>query len=162
MSAEINLTKGKTALVDESDFDWLNQWKWTYNPRINYAYRRKTVDGKYTCIYMHRAITDAQSGQYVDHINRSGLDNRRENLRIGTQAQNIANSKLARNNTSGFRGVTRLGNNWLAQLSTTRSGKRKNLRLGTYSSSVLAAIAYDKKARELYGDFAYQNIGKGV
>lgn len=67
-------------------------------------------------------------------------------------SQNIANSALSKNNTSGRKGVTwdAARGLWKAQL--TAMGK--NLFLGRYGSVADAAAAYDAKAIEVFGDFA--------
>lgn len=96
---KIKLTQNKYALVDDLDFKWLNQWKWTYGK--GYAYRKK--DSKTT--YMHRLINNTPEGFETDHINRNKLDNRRENLRTVTNSQNKLNTNLQKNNKSGYRGI---------------------------------------------------------
>ena len=102
MSKRILLTKNKVAIVDDEDYEWLNQWKWKYH-KDNYGYR--TV--KYNkSIFMHRIINKTPDGLFTDHINREGLDNRKCNLRTVTRNQNIFNSKPRKNNTSGYKGVT--------------------------------------------------------
>lgn len=101
---EIPLTKGKIALVDDTDYDWLIQWKW-------HAW---TAKGKWFAISqekeghkmkMHRLIMNAPDGLQVDHRNHNGLDNRRENLRICTNTENSRNRRIRRDNTTGFKGV---------------------------------------------------------
>ena len=111
---KIKLTQGKHALVDDENFDWLNQWKWYFNK--GYAVRKQHFckDGKCRgkgCrnIMMHRIILGDPKGILVkvqtDHINGGTLDNRRKNLRIVTHAQNMLNRKLHKNNKSGYRGI---------------------------------------------------------
>ena len=89
MSKEIPLTQGKVAIVDDTDFDWLNQWKWyvlNKRPRY-YAARSVGPRGKQTRIYMHRFILDPVSGMEPDHINGNGLDNRRANIVACTRSE---------------------------------------------------------------------------
>jgi len=97
----IPLTQGKVAIVDDDDFDWLNQVKWyakiTGNGTRIYAARFKRIDGQPTTIYMHRAILAGDldhaelDGQEADHINKNTLDNRRENLRACSKNENLRN-----------------------------------------------------------------------
>lgn len=101
---KIKLTKGKYALVDNEDFDYLNQFKWYYLPPKHYtSYAMRRNAGK--TVYMHREIQKPPKGLFVDHINGDGLDNRRSNLRIATQAQNQANQRIKKVGTSGVVGV---------------------------------------------------------
>ena len=80
---KIKLTQGKYAIVDDEDYEYLNQWRWfTFkNGYVWYVARETTIDHKRKCIYMHRLIMNAVNGECVDHINRNGLDNRKYNLR---------------------------------------------------------------------------------
>lgn len=84
---EIQLSRGMVALVDEADFAAVNTSRWSFQPnrRIGYAIRGvRDSDGKYRSQLMHRFIMDAPAGEFVDHINGNGLDNRRANLRLCT------------------------------------------------------------------------------
>ena len=78
----IKLTKGKWALVDDSNYDWLNWWKWyaRIDKKAFYACRKpRTNRGEIT---MHRVIMGNPKNVKIDHRNRDTLDNRQENLRI--------------------------------------------------------------------------------
>jgi len=97
----ILLTQHKYSLVDDKDFDYLNQWKWHY--KRGYAIRYDTKRKKW--IFMHRIILTPPDGFETDHINNNPLDNRRSNLRMVTHQQNIMNQKVSKNNTSGYKGV---------------------------------------------------------
>ena len=96
----INLTQGKSTVVDDEDFNWLNQWKWHFGYK-GYAARKPNSK----VIYMHRVIIKAPIGLETDHINRDKLDNRKFNLRLVSRQTNSFNRGLNKNNTSGFRGV---------------------------------------------------------
>lgn len=90
---QIKLTQGKVALVDDADYDWLNQWNWYakrpwYGGHF-YAARGPRKNGKRTTVYMHRLITNCPRDYEVDHINADTLDNRRANLEIVTKKQNL-------------------------------------------------------------------------
>ena len=76
---EIPLTKGRVALVDVDDFEWLSRFRWVVNPQ-GYAI---TKTAPY--LRMHRLIMGLPRGE-VDHKNRDRLDNRKENLRRATLA----------------------------------------------------------------------------
>lgn len=105
---------------------------------------------------MHRKIVKAPVGKVVDHINGNKLDNRRSNLRIVDQTKNQANRQhLNRNNKSGFRGVSwsKAAEKW--ESCVMYLGKK--IYLGIYESPVDAAIAYNTKASELFGDCAQLN-----
>lgn len=151
---EIQLSKGKTAIVDDADYDWLSQWKWRYGfkgyPKAHIWNDERT---KRRTIEMHRLIMGEPAGLQVDHINGDPLDNRRENLRLATNAQNQMNRRKT-NGTSQFKGVSFYSGKWHAYIE--RDGiKRK---LGTFTNEIDAAQVYDKNAKELFGAFARLNF----
>ena len=143
---KIKLTQGKYALVDDEDYEELNKYTWCYNK--GYAFRWRSGVGMY---YMHREILGTPKGVYTDHINSNGIDNRRKNLRMCTQQQNTWNKKVRNDSKSGIKGVSPSKNNrWVAKI---RSNKII-YHLGTFNSKKAASLAYRKKAKELYGEFA--------
>lgn len=86
----IPLTKGKFAIVDDEDYQYLSQWKWYcsntgYAVRTDYRGRKKTIS-------LHRVVTDCPRNKLVDHKNGNRLDNRKSNLRIVTKLQNNLNT----------------------------------------------------------------------
>ena len=87
---------------------------------------------------------------HVDHINRNTSDDRLENLREATRSENLANSKRNKKNTTGFKGVSRVGNIYRSYI--TRD--RKRVWLGNHKTAEAAHLAYLAKAQELYGEFA--------
>lgn len=102
-------------------------------------------------ICMHVLLTGYD---LTDHRNGDGLDNRRENLRIATQAQNLMNRGCPSNNTSGFKGVTRKRDKWAAEC---RAGGAKK-RIAGFATAEQAARAYDAMAIEMHGEFAWLNF----
>lgn len=81
---KIQLTQGKEALVDDQDYEWLNQWKWCCSAN-DYAVRRlpKTEHGQK--IWMHRLILDAPPDKQVDHIKYFGEFARTNTYGYGNQ-----------------------------------------------------------------------------
>jgi hypothetical protein len=155
----ICLTKGKSAKVDDVDYEWLNQWRWhviggKYAARRQYYSSHGERKSRY--VYMHRVIAGTPPELDTDHKNGDGLDNRRENIRICTTAQNVANRSKLNRNTTGFKGVTldRKSGKYVAQIGYHREGIRKNKILGSFSTALEAAVAYEREARSQYGEFA--------
>lgn len=159
----IPLSKGKFAIVDSQDFDWLNQWKWCFwsNSIGGYAARIDTSTGRRIKISMHRLIFEKhngpiESGLDIDHRDTDKLNNRISNLRSATRHQNSANRGGNRRNISGYKGVSLYDANrgvWRAQIMI--DGKKKGL--GYFKSAEEAAFAYNVAAKEAWGEFAYQN-----
>jgi hypothetical protein len=146
MVVEIPLTQGYVALVDDDVAETICiQAKWCYNH--GYAFGRLQGEN----IYLHLAILgERPPGMVADHINRNKLDNRRENLRWATKSQNGANA-VSRSNRSGYRGVHQKRGSKKFQAIIT-------LHLGTFDTPEEAALAYDDKARDLWGEFAQTNF----
>jgi len=146
---EISLPKGKCAIVDDEDFERLNKWKWhTHNK--NYVVRN-TIFGRK---FIHHEVMQKMSGYVVDHINGNPLDNRKENLRYCTHSENMKNSKMHDNNTSGYKGVTVVNKKYRSVI----WNNNKRIHLGMYDTAEQAALAYDDAARELHGKYARTNF----
>lgn len=147
----VPLTKGKFAIVDEDMFDYLNQWKWQYHS--GYARRSVRIGEKIKQLHMSHVVLPVKEGMVVDHINRNPLDNRKNNLRVCSQKENILNSSRRKDNASGYTGVSFYGNKWRAYIQSDKKWKH----IGYFKDGVQAAIAYNKVARELFGEFARLN-----
>jgi hypothetical protein len=158
---KIKLTQGKVALVDDCDYEYLNQWKWYANKNRNtfYAIRnsRKNEYKKHKTILMHQIILQRMGVKFkqVDHIDGNGLNNRRSNLRTAIHQENLCNQKLRSNNTSGYKGVTwhKQVKKWLARIMV--DGKR--ICLGLFDNIKDAASAYNQAAILHFGKFAKLN-----
>jgi len=154
----ILLTHGKYALVDDADYEWLNQWRWHahFNKYTFYARRRTSKIEGQKLLLMHRLILNAQKGQEIDHRNTKGYDNQRCNLRFCTHTQNVRNKRLSSKGSSRFKGVDwrKDRGKWRANIKAAR----KPIFLGHFSREIDAAKAYDRKAKELFGDFARLNF----
>ena len=144
---KIKLTQGRFAVVDDQDYDWLNQYKWCVNSK-NYVINRIGT--------IHKVIMNPPKGLQVDHINGDRFDNRRNNLRICTVSQNCSNRISKIKPKSGYRGVTfhSITGKWRARLEINS----KKISLGLYFTKKEAAIAYNQAAKAYFGEFAKLNI----
>jgi len=155
---KIKLTQGKYTLVDDADFDWLNQWKWhaiRYGQKYYAARSSKTVRGSRYKILMHRIILNIPKNMETDHINNNGLDNQLENLRMVTKSQNQMNSK-SRKNDFIYKGISwhKASKKWEVQISLNK----KSIYIGLFDNPRYAAMAYDINAKALFGEFARLNF----
>jgi hypothetical protein len=160
---KIALTQGKFALVDDEDFEYLNQFKWFYHKitkdRTGYAIRNSIMINykRAASIKMHREILNLKKGELADHIDGDGLNNQKSNLRRCNKYQNSWNKPTLRSKKlNAIKGVTRIKdrlgipNYWVARISFC--GER--IYLGTFKTKKLAEEAYKKAALELHGEFA--------
>ncbi len=138
---EIELTQGRKAIIDKDDYHKVKGYKWYFNSN---GYARATRN--YKRFYLHRIITGANKNEQVDHINRNKLDNRRKNLRICTQSENMHNARLQSNNTSGYKGI-----DWMKDTKRWRARLKVNgvtLNLGIFTdkkNAYKARISYANK-----------------
>lgn len=150
---KIKLTQNKFALIDDEDFDLVSQYKWHAGLRKHtyYAFNRRKN------LLMHRLIMKVTDSKLqIDHINRNGLDNRKKNLRIVDNRKNSLNSRPKRNNkTSKYKGVDmHVCGKWRAVIRPNK----KQIHLGLFNNEKDAALAYDKKAKILFGEYAFLNF----
>lgn len=148
----IPLTKGYEAIVDDDDYEWLMKFNWCAKKSQNGVYARTRIS-KLKCIEMHTMLMGIRMGYMIDHRNRNGLDNRRENLRYCTNAQNLLNRPPQRNNTTGFKGVTFFKGGYNAEICV--NGTKHYI--GRFQDPISAAVAYNEKALELEPEFAWLN-----
>ncbi len=150
---KINLTRGYTAIIDDSDYEKYGAYKWCALVSKKHVYAIRRIGSKMK--YLHRLLLDATGDQEVDHIDGNTLDNRRCNLRICTTAQNNSNrSKNSNSIHSQYKGVTKASGKW----KVTVGSHSKNKQVWLFKSEIEAARAYDLKALEIYGDFARLNF----
>ncbi len=157
---ELNLLNRKkeiiaTALISPEDYEKVIKIKWhlhidkwkTQDGIIEKKYVNGALNNKH--IRLHSFILGkAEKGFVIDHINGDGLDNRRENLRFITYAQNSQNKKKSKNKYYGI--VYREDiNKW--QVSANKKY------LGCYNNELDAAKAYDCHVLKLYGESAKTN-----
>lgn len=147
---KIRLTQNRFALVDDKDFEWLNQWKWCCSS--GYAVRR--VGDKH--VKMHRIIVGLKPGNVLqtDHIDGNRLNNKRHNLRVCTHTQNNHNRQKIRG-SSCYKGVhwCNRSKKWVSRI---RICKKLKL-LGYFESETEAAKTYDRVAIKYFGAYAFLN-----
>lgn len=148
----VPLSQGLVATIDAADLEQVGKYKWhavRVRKQHSTHYARAKIGGRHQ--YLHRFLTDAKRGETIDHENRNGLDCRRRNLRRATRSQNGGNSRRKTNSRTPYRGVSfhaRAGK-WLARCRRTY--------LGLHETPVAAAEAYNRAAREKFGEFAALN-----
>lgn len=159
--AEIELSRGLVALVDDADFDWLSRWRWQAHkavvpPHSYYAQRSEARDdnGRRPYVSMHRAILGNPVGLIVDHKNGNTLDNRRDNLRACSPSQSCCNRRPFAGKAIPYKGVYGVGRRFYALIQF--EGVKHSL--GGYATPEDAAKVYDQKARELHGEYARVNF----
>lgn len=145
------VNSSRTALIDDEDFELVSQYKWYLHSN---GYATNGTARTNVLSRMHQVIMNAK---YIDHKNNNRLDNRRSNLRLATQSQNLANrGKYLDDTTSKYKGVSWNINagKWRAYIKQNQ----KQIHLGYFDSEREAAVAYDNAARRLFGEFANTNF----
>jgi hypothetical protein len=160
----IPLTQEQFATVDDDDFERLSRFKYwaafdlssgKFIPRRHVKSIRNSR-GNWSPIYRTMAsdVFGIRPGLQIDHRNLNPLDNRKENLRWATIRQNSWNRRKRNNQSTGYTGVecTPFGR-FRARIQTDGH----NLHLGCFSTAQEAALAYNRAALKLFGQFARLN-----
>ena len=158
---EIYLTNSKdVVLVDDEDYKMLIQYKWSFykskRSKMGRAQTNIKINNKRTTLLLHHLIIKKPSNKKeIDHIDRNPLNNQKNNLRIVTHSQNMMNKSNYKNSTSKFKGVywDKSRKMWRSAISE----KNKRINLGRFTNEIDAAKAYNEKAEELHGEYAYLN-----
>jgi len=155
MAKQIQLNNGVITIVDDEDYEYLNQWKWYLLKSHTNYYAIRTQRPENKLLQLHRIVMKAKKGEIIDHINGNKLDNRKSNLRICTQAQNNQNRKISKLNKSGYNGVSWSIRNkkWVAQIAC----ENKKIHIGYYIDPIDAAKAFNNAAQKYHGEFAKLN-----
>ena len=157
------------AYVDDDDYERIiakGPWYLTVSGTQNktghcvfYAYRVERIAGKQKEFRMHRELIDIPEGYEPDHRDRNGLNNQKSNLRVVTRSQNIVNSRKRPECSSVHKGVSKRymdGEFYCWRAYVNYDGKM--IHLGGFNSEHEAALAYNRKAKELYGEHALLNV----
>jgi len=141
-------------LIDDEDFDLVNQYQWYIHPRTGYARgRKKNPECKYNFISMHRLIMGIWDKKIeIDHKNHNKLDNRKENLRTCNRSQNTSNRTGF--GASKYLGVCQFRDRWKAGI----GHDGKNEHIGIFENEIDAAKAYDEAAKKYHKEFANLNF----
>ena len=141
----------KFAIVDSEDLSKISFKKWSFR---NDGYAFGTAKGR--PIYMHRVIMQEPKGYEVDHINWNRLDNRKCNLRLVKKSENVINRPVRATSKSGYRGVhwCNTYQKWIAKIMLNQ----KSFFIGRFDDKKEAALAYNERAKELFGEYCYQNV----
>jgi hypothetical protein len=149
---QIQLTQGKVALVDDKDFDYLNQWKWQaqWSVCIKGFYATTNIrrpDGTRTKQSMHRLLLGNPPGLDIDHIDHDTLNNTSANLRVVTRRMNASNLKKKASCSSQYVGVTwsKHASKWIAQIKINKVKKYLgcfDVELDAYNAYLAAKIKY--------------------
>ena len=138
--------------IDDEDYEFVKGYTWYCDSN---GYIRATVNQK--TVLLHRLIMNAPKGMEIDHVNGDKVDDRKSNLRICTHQQNVHNTKPTLNpRTSCYKGVCwhKTTKKWQAYINFHRKKKY----LGLFATEEESALAYNAKAEELFGEFAWLNV----
>lgn len=156
---KIKLTQGFFTTIDDEDYELVSKYKWSLTKNGSKMYARTSIGGRKNPIkiYMHRLILGLTDPALTgDHINGDGLNNQRNNLRACTKKQNNQNvSPRITKRHSKYVGVSKRikTGKWRAYIKPDEKQRCK-----TFNCETAAALWYNCKAREYFGEFAYQNF----
>lgn len=142
---QIQLTKGKLAIIDDADFENLSKYSWYFDGK----YAARKLPNSRRKIRMHIHLMNPAAGFEVDHRNRNTLDYRRENLRMASHAENMCNTRH-RVSALGVRGVQSRGNGFVSKIKVNG----KQVYLGYFHTIKAASEAYQKASLQFHGEFS--------
>lgn len=175
----IPLTQGKSAIIDDKNFDRFSKFKWHAMKSRNTFYAARTTNsGKK--IYMHREVMEGKAdGALIDHKDHNGLNNTEDNLRVSDHSTNAINCSPNRKRRTGkngkssrYLGVKRCQKKLFytnkagelrvyetkLKFEATIKVRRKQIQIGRFDKEVDAAIAYNEAASKHFGKFATLNV----
>lgn len=153
---QIKFNDNITLTIDEEDFDRLSGLKIRkyLNRKGGKYYYAFNVKSK--IVWVHRFIMNCSVGDgiQIDHKNGDPSDNRKCNLRVCLKGKyNAINRPKQKNNTTGYKGVFRKNGSYAACIRVDQKLKH----IGMFETPEEAALAYNQKALEYFGEFAYLN-----
>lgn len=142
---------GRT-FVDLEDIELIKNYKW-YLTGSGYAMTRMSKNKQ---LFLHRLIMNPKKDKVIDHINGDPLDNRKENLRICTQSENLLNRKLSKNNTTGVAGVKydKHRKSYVARITV----EGKEIYLGQYSTLQEAKKIRFEAEKKYFGEYRRMEV----
>ncbi len=155
---KIYLGLGYFTMLDPGDYYRVKQFKWWVHSNGSNLYAARTAittDLKSRIIYLHRQIMNPPADRVVDHRFGDTLDNRKQNLRIVTQAENMRNRRKRKNTSSRFIGVSFRKSRHIWDVNIRVNGRK--LYLGSFNNEIDAAVAYNNAAKQHFGEFARLN-----
>ena len=162
---KIKLTQGRYALVDNEDYLYLNRFKWTLNEKkteqsgntYEYEYACKTIqrNKKQIQVYMFEFLIEAINYECVVFKNKNTLDYRKSNLGLVSYGVRGTMAKKRIGTYSKYKGLTYRPKKKVFEVRICKD--KKTYCLGKFENEIEGALAYNRKAKELYGEFAYQN-----
>lgn len=152
----VALTQDKFALVDAEDFERVAFFSWCYRmlrgcEHANRTARKNDWRSAKQSIFLHQEVL--RTTEPIDHRNGNGLDNRKQNLRLAAQQQNLWNRRVRNDSSTGVKGITRVNSRWRARIKVNE----RAVHLGYFDTQEDAGRAYDAAARKFYGEFACTN-----
>ena len=142
-------SKGLTFIIDKEDYNKIKEICWVvdeHDGRVSGLHHGKLIR-------LHRYILDIDSDDIIDHINHNPSDNRKCNLRIANKSQNAINRPKNKNNTTGYKGVTKLKNGkYMARIVVNYKG----IYLGCFDTPEEAYTAYKQAEEKYFGEYAYK------
>jgi hypothetical protein len=143
-----------TAIVDDEKFYLVSKCNWQVRKSGYVVTKSKHFASNGKSVRLHRVLTNCPTGEVVDHINGNKLDNRMDNLRVCSIAENTRNQTRGIDKSSKYKGVRKMRNKWVARLYFNK----EYVYSATFETEYAAAIAYDLAAKMWFGDFARCNI----
>lgn len=145
-------------IIDLKNVNLINKYTWFTKKAITgsyYVYASTTINKKETKISLQRLLLGNPENKVIDHINGNTMDNRIENLRICSKSENNKNAKKNKRGTSSkYKGVTKRPS---GRFGVYIQNNKVIFCVGTFDSEIEAAKAYNKKALELFGEYAKLN-----